>query len=144
MKNHIITIPKEFMYLSEVTYYYLDGNRIDKPIELFKGIFNKVWTNTGGTTLALKDNRPTIILSPRKGMIENKFLQQDRLIKDGLLSNKMLLVKGEDMILNNGDVYKKQLIPDIKKYIKSVDVPKILCTYDSFRTKVLKAIISVH
>lgn len=139
LKNEII-IPKEFFRLSDATYYYINGKRIDKPIPLYNGIFNKVWTNTGGTTLALKDNKPTIICSPRKQLLESKFLQQDTLIANGLLINEMCLVYGKDLVLEDDTLYKRQLVNDIKRYVKSVSVPKILCTYDSFSTKVVKAL----
>lgn len=127
MNKNIITIPNEYTYLNEVKHYKLNGEQINKPLELFKGIFNKVVTGCGGTTLVLKDNQPTIICCPRKGMLVSKHLQMKQ-------NNEFttLLVIGNDLVIDNQLVYPKQEKRDIIKYLNEYKgIPKILVTYDS-------------
>lgn len=127
MERNKITIPKEYTYLSEVKHYMLNGEVVNKPLELFKGIFNKVVTGCGGTTLVLKDNIPTVVCCPRKGMLVSKHLQ---LMEDGNFTS--LLVIGNDLIIDDQVVYRKQEKKDILNYIQNYKgVPKILVTYDS-------------
>ena len=127
MNKNIITIPNEYTYLSDVKHYKLNGELINKPLELFKGVFNKVVTGCGGTTLVLKDNIPSIICCPRKGMLVSKHLQMKQ--NDEFTT---LLVIGNDVVIDNQLVYPKQEKRDIIKYLDEYKgVSKILVTYDS-------------
>ena len=81
-----------------------------EDFQLPNGILNKGTTNCGATTLALEDKHKTIICSPRNNLIVNKHEQYGK---------TMLVIGGcKDS--------------DIRKYIESKDVPKILVSYDSF------------
>lgn len=81
-----------------------------EDFQLPNGILNKGITNCGATTLALEDKHKTIICSPRNNLIVNKHEQYGK---------TMLVIGGcKDS--------------DIRKYIESKDVPKILVSYDSF------------
>ena len=113
MKKLIIKVPSGTKYLSDFR------NEAGQRFRLPNGILNKELTGCGGTTLALEDENKTVICSPRTKLLENKAAQYP---------NSFLVVQG---------VSDKQ----IKDYIESVEVPKILTTYDSFR-KVKKAIDS--
>jgi hypothetical protein len=73
------------------------------------GILDKGIPNCGATTLALKDNHKTIIVLPRVNLLINKHEQ----------------TPGSLMVM--GGVLKDE----IKKYINTEEVPKILVTYDS-------------
>lgn len=98
MRKEIINIPSGIKYLSEF-----------KGFELPNGIFNKVLTGCGATTIAIMDEYPTIICSPRKKLIESKVGQHSNIFwfKNDTLKN------------------------EIEKYLNSVKVPKIMVTYDS-------------
>lgn len=88
-----------------------------EDFQLPNGILNKGITNCGATTLALEDKHKTIICSPRNNLIVNKHEQY-----------------GEIMLVIGGCKDS-----DIRKYIESKDVPKILVSYDSF-SKVVECI----
>lgn len=93
-----LVVPTNVRYLSEW-----------EGFELPNGILNKGLTGCGGTTLALIDSNPTIICSPRTGLLINKNEQHT------------------DTLLVRGGVYKD----DIENYLKTAKTPKILTTYDS-------------
>lgn len=113
MKKFIIKVPSGTKYLSDFR------NEAGQRFRLPNGILNKELTGCGGTTLALEDENKTVICSPRTKLLENKAAQYP---------DSLLVVQG---------VSEKQ----IRDYIESEEVPKILTTYDSFR-KVKKAIDS--
>lgn len=113
MKKFVINVPSGTKFLSDFR------NEAGQRFRLPNGILNKELTGCGGTTLALEDENKTVICSPRTKLLENKVAQYPR---------SLLVVQG---------VSDRQ----IKDYIESVQVPKILTTYDSFR-KVKKAIDS--
>lgn len=124
MEKHVITIPEGIEYLSQLNEadrdiigLTLDGKQMDK-FELPNGICNKVVTACGGTTLALTDEHPTIICSPRIRLIDNKHEQ---------MPDFTFVVKG------NVDE------SDIRKYLSSATIPKLLSTFDSL-PKVLRCI----
>lgn len=102
----ILNVPNDVKYLGEW-----------KNFKFPNGILNKVVTGCGGTTLALTNNKATVICSPRIKLLENKHNQ---------FTNSLLVKSGVT-------------IEDIKEYIANTDVPKILTTYDSF-LKVAKCI----
>lgn len=97
-----ITIPEGITYLGDIPNF-----------ELPNGIFNKVLTGCGATTVALKDNNPTILVAPRKALLENKYEQYPDLL---------FWVTAESL----------QEKTDIFNYISKVKIPKLLVTYDSF------------
>ena len=68
MRKEQIMIPEGTKYLSEV-----------KGFELPNGIFNKIVTGCGATTVAIVDKHPTIICSPRVALIESKIGQHPNL-----------------------------------------------------------------
>lgn len=113
MQKFVIKVPSGTKYLSDFR------NEAGQRFRLPNGILNKELTGCGGTTLALEDGNKTVICSPRTKLLENKAAQYPK---------SLLVVQG---------VSDRQ----IKDYIESVEVPKILTTYDSFR-KVKKAIDS--
>lgn len=119
MKN-IIEFGEGITYLNEVTEYKLNGILVKDKFSLPNGIFNKVLTGCGGTTIALEDNRKTIICSPRITLLKNKHEQYP---------NTMLVIGG----INKSE---------IANYINSTDIPKILVTYDSLY-KILDIIIDM-
>lgn len=98
MKKTIINIPAGVQYLSEI-----------KGFELPNGIFNKVLTGCGGSHLALTDNNPTILCSPRISLIRSKVNQH------------------ADLFWFQANTKPKELL----SYLESVAVPKIAITYDS-------------
>lgn len=104
MEKVIINVPSGTKFLSRLK------NKDGSPYRLPNGVLNKELTGCGGTTLALEDENPTVICSPRRKLIENKAAQYP---------NSLLVIEG---------VSAKQ----IAEYISSVEVPKILTTYDSF------------
>ena len=111
MKVIQIKIPSGYKFLSEVR------NEKGQRFKLPNGILNKEITGCGGTTLALEDRNKTIICSPRVRLLENKAAQYP---------NSLLVIQGV------GEA-------QIRAYIESTPIPKILTTYDSFR-KVKKAV----
>ena len=111
MKKFVIKVPSSTKYLSDFR------NEAGQKFRLPNGILNKELTGCGGTTLALEDEFKTVICSPRRKLIENKAAQYPE---------SLLVIEG---------VTEKQ----VKDYIDSVAVPKILTTYDSFR-KIKKAV----
>lgn len=107
-QKHIIEIPKGTRFLSEVRGFVIPDGILDKEL-----------TGCGATTLALTDNVPTILASPRKALVLNKAKQFPPLKSFSVVSG----------------VYKN----DVREYIDSCRkegvVPKIITTYDSL-TKV--------
>lgn len=119
MKN-IIEFGEGITYLNEVTEYKLNGILVKDKFSLPNGIFNKVLTGCGGTTIALEDNRKTIICSPRITLLKNKH---------GQYPNTMLVI---------GGINKSEIV----NYINNIDIHKILVTYDSLY-KVLDIITDI-
>lgn len=105
MQKIVIKIPSGCKFLSEVV------DKEGRKFRLPNGILNKELTGCGGTTLALEDESKTVICSPRTKLLENKAAQYP---------NSFLVVQG----VNSNQV---------KEYVESVAVPKILTTYDSFK-----------
>lgn len=106
MKKNKIYIEKEYKYLGE------------KPeFELPHGIFNKVVTGCGATTVALEDNNPTILICPRLALLENKTAKYNRKV------TRVYWVQLEDF----------KDTTSLNKYIKETQVPKLLITFDSFK-----------
>lgn len=98
MRKEQIVIPEGTKYLSEV-----------KGFELPNGIFNKVVTGCGATTVAIVDKYPTIICSPRLALIESKIGQHPNLFW-----------------------YKYNTSDDeLRAYIRDNECPKIMVTFDS-------------
>lgn len=106
MEKNKIYIEKEYKYLGE------------KPgFELPHGIFNKVVTGCGATTVALEDNNPTILICPRLALLENKTAKYNRKV------TRVYWVQLEDF----------KDTTSLNKYIKETQVPKLLITFDSFK-----------
>lgn len=78
--------------------------------ELPNGILSKGITGCGATTLALTDEYPTIICSPRNELLKNKANQ---------FPNSLLVIGG----------IKSQAI---QHYLDNIETPKILVSFDSF------------
>ena len=109
-----IKISNEYNYLGEVPYFKEKG--------LPSGfLIDKGKVGCGGTSLALEDNRDTIICVPFVELIKNKLHKYN---------------KEKEVILG---VYEGITTLDIKKYIGNTSgVKKIICTYDSL-PKVIEA-----
>jgi hypothetical protein len=84
--------------------------------ELPKGIVNKHETGVGASVLALEDQNPYILAVPTIEIIRNKIDQYP---------NER---RNEKIFGFYGGINPKELT----KYIKEVDIPKIMVTYDSF------------
>ena len=99
MNKQVINIPSGIHFLNQL-----------ENFELPNGVLNKELTGCGATTIALTDNYPSIICSPRNELIKNKAAQFP------------------DSLLVTAGVYPE----DIKKYLDEIVIPKILVSYDSF------------
>lgn len=108
MRRTDIKIPENIKYLTEIEKIELPYGTFDK-FELPNGILNKDVPNCGATTLALEDNHKTIICSPRNNLLQNKGEQYP------------------DVLLVIGGVS----INDVRSYIETMAIPKILVSYDS-------------
>ncbi len=107
MKTNFILANENITYLGELDYF--------KTNPLPYGIFNKKDTGCGATSVALENARPTIIAMPTTDLINNKVSQYpNERSKNVLLAVYAGIGKAE-----------------IAAYIKSVEVPKICCTYDA-------------
>lgn len=105
-----IKVPKEVRFLRDLK--NPDGSSFTLP----NGILCKGMCGAGATTMALVDEHPTIICSPRKALIESKKAQHDFLaVMEGVTKH------------------------DIVEYVNSTDIPKIFTTYDSF-VKVMECV----
>lgn len=98
MNINKIKVPTNVTYLSD-----WDG------FEFPNGILNKMVCGCGATELALTDNIPTIVASPRNQLILNKAEQH------------------KEVLVVNANVKEEE----IKDYVKNKPIPKILTTYDS-------------
>lgn len=90
---------KNYSYLSEVPDFVLPS----------KCLINKGKVGCGGTTLAITDNRDTIICVPFVSLVENKCSQFSNLL----------------------GVFNTIKDSEIESYIRNNKVKKIICTYDS-------------
>lgn len=103
-QKHVIEIPKGTRFLSEV-----------QGFELPNGILDKEVTGCGATTLALTDDKPSIIASPRIALVRNK-------------ARKFLPPKSFAVATG---IYGQ----DVRKYLDDCAelgiVPKVITTYDS-------------
>lgn len=84
--------------------------------EIPAGIIDKHETGCGLTSLALEDNFPTLVAVPTIEVIKNKVAQYPNQRRDSSVFGYY------------GGVKDKELM----EYLKNVEVPKILVTYDSF------------
>lgn len=106
-------------------------------------IFDKGRVGGGGTTIALKNDIPTIICVPTVELIENKMTQSTRKDKKHLFPHEIKGIyskKGRDQKLGEGMI---PFMLDARKYIQATDqgelenylntqpVPKIMVTYNS-------------
>lgn len=107
MEVKFITANENITYLGELDYF--------KSNPLPYGIFNKKDTGCGATSVALENDRPTIIAMPTTDLIDNKVSQYPN-----ERSNKRLLA-----------VYAGVGKNEIQAYVQSMNVPKICCTYDA-------------
>ena len=80
-------------------------------------LFNKARTGCGGTSLAIECNKPFVIAVPYVNLVANKTKQYPNKRFDGKVLGVWKEV-GEDAI---------------KEYIKEVNLPKIITTYDGLR-----------
>lgn len=139
MNKVLINVPHEIKYIS-------DWNGFTLPQE--KCIINKTICGCGFTEYCLRSNLPTILCSPRKVLLENKYEQhlEDNVYLVVNSMDKTTIVdseeKQEDIIENPEEVL--SLIDSIKNYVVisgmgTYYTPKILVTYDSLR-HVLKAL----
>ena len=135
MNKQIIEVPSNIRYISE----WPDFNT-----ELLRGhsIINKTITGCGFTHYCLTNNIPTILCSPRKFLLENKYEQHRG-------DTYLVVNSGEKSLDVDGEVMKERktqsedfdvissIVDDIKNYVfycnLSNKIPKILVTYDSLR-----------
>lgn len=99
-----INAPVEALYVSD----FLSG--------IPKGIVNKAATGVGMSSIALEDQHPTIIAVPTIEVIRNKTAQYPN------------SRRSESVFGYYAGIKEKSLV----EYLKSITVPKILVTYDSF------------
>lgn len=107
MNKTKIKIEKGINYLTDVE---IEEENEIKKFELPKGILNKGIPGCGATTLAIEDDNKTIICSPRNELLINKHVQYPKTTK--------LVIGGVNET-------------EIKQYIDSTEIPKILVSYDS-------------
>ncbi|MCR5889257.1 hypothetical protein LRS06_16085 [Hymenobacter sp. J193] len=98
MNTKTIIIPAGTEYLSEII-KSLPANCL----------FDKGKVGCGGTTIAIKDEKPTVIAVPFISLIESKVNQHENVL----------------------GVTAEVTATEIDKYVKSAKVPKIIVTYDS-------------
>lgn len=119
--------------------------------ELPHGIFHKGRTGGGGTTIALTNDKPTIIAVPLVELIKNKVIQSTSEEKKDEYPHKLIgiysgshekkQVEGQGLIESLFDSQKaSDLANNLSQYFKDVSVPKIMVTYNSL-PKVLDCII---
>lgn len=101
----------EKIYLSDLPEFQNNDISI-----LYNTVFNKSVTGIGGTTLALKSNDNIIILMPFVEVVNNK----ENAVKDSFIVKAGVTV------------------PQITKYLKSVEKRKIVSTFDGL-TKIVQA-----
>lgn len=119
----ILDVPESVRYLGEF-----------EGFELPNGIFNKVVTGCGATTVALKDNHPTILVAPRKGLLKNKSAQLKNVFwvqpyEDDRFSGKSKC-RFDAKHSNVRPLFKSQ--DRLDAYLTNEKAPKLLVTYDSF------------
>ena len=137
MEKRIIEVPKEVRFISEWPNFNTD---------LLKGhsIINKTITGCGFTHFCLTNNIPTILCSPRKFLLENKFKQIDGLYLVVNNGEKGLDIDGENLKENKKIVDMEspyESIIDIQNNLRiyilncqtNCQIPKILVTYDSLK-----------
>ena len=88
-------------------------------------IFNKVITGCGGTTVALSNNECYIIAVPTQELIKNKIKRDDAGVGTYTLQN------GETREIFGLFGYSSYMMKkDLRDYIESHEIKKIMCTYD--------------
>lgn len=88
-------------------------------------IFNKVITGCGGTTVALSNNECYIIAVPTQELIKNKIKRDDAGVGTYTLQN------GETREIFGLFGYSSYMMKkELRDYIESHDIKKIMCTYD--------------
>ena len=149
MEKHTIIVPKGIRYISD--WKDLDKNLPDNE----PYIMNKTITGCGYTEFHIRNNKPTIICSPRKVLLENKEDQHSEeenvlylkdeyavfqpydsdMLKDAKEPKQKEKTKEE---IKRAEEYTKYLLNKIQDhvdlcYFKVHKSPKFLVTYDSFR-----------
>lgn len=156
MEKYIISVPEGVRYISNWKGFALP----DHP-----SIINKTVTGCGFTEYCLRNPRPTILCSPRKVLLENKYEQhlnedewnfyivrntgEKRISLDISLdrdsTQTLAKVMDEDNAITEDQGFIFRLIEDLQRHISQCISqglpPKILVTYDSFK-HVLKALQS--
>ena len=88
-------------------------------------IFNKVITGCGGTTVALSNNECYIIAVPTQELIKNKIKRDEAGVGTYTLQN------GETREIFGLFGYSSYMMKkDLRDYIESHEIKKIMCTYD--------------
>lgn len=105
-KDITMTVPSIFKYLGQKT----EDDKVFMEELPINYIFEKGKTGCGGTELAIRNSKPTIIAMPYVSLVKNKKQQH----KENLLA-----------------VYKGVTKQKILEYMESCKVPKIATTYDS-------------
>lgn len=141
MNKKVIKIPRHIEFLSDA----MENLPIDS-------LFNKGRIGGGGTTIALKNNAPTIICVPFVALIENKVSQSQFPGKKHIYPHEIIGIygnrdagpqePGENLIRHLFKVEDlKNPTYGLKEYLATHEVPKIVVTYDSLH-KVLPFINS--
>ena len=142
-----IQVPKEVDFISNWKNIFDQIN--------FNGhiIVNKTVTGCGFTEFFINNNVPTILCSPRKVLLENKFeqhpniylvrneLERQTYIDQDMIKNKKQIKDKDDNVDNTKYIcsLKDEIINYISLCIVSQTPPKILVTYDSLK-HVLEAV----
>ncbi len=156
MEKYIISVPEGVRYISNWEGFTLPNH---------PSIINKTVTGCGFTEFCLRNPRPTILCSPRKVLLENKYEQhlnadewnfyivrntgEKRISLDISLdrdsTQTLAKVMDEDNAITEDQGFIFRLIEDLQRHIAQCISqglpPKILVTYDSFK-HVLKALQS--
>jgi len=118
MERKVIKVPKKYTYLNELK----DAEEVEVSKHFKNGLpvnclFDKGKTGCGGTTVALTNDKDTIIAMPYVATIKNKVIQSKQ--------------KKEDYPFELFGIYANVTDYDILDYINTHEVKKLLVTYDS-------------
>jgi hypothetical protein len=118
MQIEIISACQNANYLSDFLKYLPEGCLLDK-----------VKTGCGGTTLAMENDRDTIIVMPFVNIIKNKKSQHQHKKSNPEYSHlpELLCVYGQQAQGENQPATDNEIL----RYIKQKTTQKILVTYDS-------------
>lgn len=111
--------------------------------EFPNGVLNKKVAGCGATEFAIMNDEPTVILSPRLGLIESKVNQHPEIleVRGGVTVDEIKAFKGNKLISTYDSFYKIKEAIDLTKYRVLCDEMQFIIKDSAFKSGVVRRML---